>query len=94
MEGIIIGKGGKSKIAKEVNAQGKGKGKLVNEHEKGKMQNAGQEDKLHCPWVLYISKGEKGKWLVNAQGKGKGKLVNEHDKGKSKIENVGQKDKQ
>ena len=66
MEGIIIGKGGKSKIAKEVNAQGKGKGKLVNEHEKGKgkMENAGQEDKPHCPWVLYISKGEKGKWLV------------------------------
>ncbi|PWA69707.1 zinc finger, GRF-type [Artemisia annua] len=22
----------------------------------------GQEDKPHCPWVLYISKGEKGKW--------------------------------
>ncbi|GKD03942.1 FAR1-related sequence 10, partial [Tanacetum coccineum] len=40
---------------KKVNVHDKGKGKIVNEEE---------EDKSECPWVLYISKGDKGKWLV------------------------------
>ncbi|GJW94287.1 FAR1-related sequence 10 [Tanacetum coccineum] len=38
------------------------KGKKVNVHDKGKdkMVIKEEEDKLECPWVLYISKGDKG----------------------------------
>ncbi|PWA44691.1 transposase, MuDR, MULE transposase domain protein [Artemisia annua] len=32
------------------------KGKKVIEHE--------ENDKVECPWILYISKGDKGKWVV------------------------------
>ncbi|GJV92209.1 5'-nucleotidase domain-containing protein 4 [Tanacetum coccineum] len=40
------------------------KGKKVNVHDKGKgkMVNEEEEDKSECPWVLYISKEDKGKW--------------------------------
>ena len=62
-KGIIIGDGVKNKANKKVNVQGQVKGKLVNDQDKGKgkIENAEQEDKPQCPWVLYISKGEKGK---------------------------------
>ena len=34
----------------------KGKGKVVN--------TLAKEDKEHCPWFIYIGKGDKGKWVV------------------------------
>nr|GEV77785.1 hypothetical protein [Tanacetum cinerariifolium] len=42
------------------------KGKKDNVHDKGKSKMVIEEekDKPECPWVLYISKGDKGKWLV------------------------------
>nr|GEV50939.1 hypothetical protein [Tanacetum cinerariifolium] len=42
------------------------KGKKANIHDKGKdkIVNEEEKDKSECPWVLYISKGDKGKWLV------------------------------
>ena len=42
---------------KKVNVQEKGKGIMVNEEEE-------EKDKVDCPWVVYIGKGDKGKWLV------------------------------
>ncbi|GKB96929.1 hypothetical protein Tco_0983066 [Tanacetum coccineum] len=35
----------------------------ISEKGKGIMQDA-KEDKLSCPWLLYLSKGDKSKWLV------------------------------
>nr|GEV49471.1 hypothetical protein [Tanacetum cinerariifolium] len=50
----------------EGNTQETAKGKKVNVSNKGKdkMVNEQEEDKTECPWVLYISKGDTGKWLV------------------------------
>ncbi|GJY29552.1 hypothetical protein Tco_0405319 [Tanacetum coccineum] len=50
------------------------KGKKVNVHDKGKdkMVTKEEEDKPECPWVLYISKGDKGTQaggnIVGSQG--------------------------
>ncbi|GJV65366.1 hypothetical protein Tco_1476194 [Tanacetum coccineum] len=35
----------------------------ISEKGKGIMQDA-KEDKMSCPWLLYLSKGDKSKWLV------------------------------
>ncbi|GKD30064.1 hypothetical protein Tco_1240842 [Tanacetum coccineum] len=37
--------------------------KDISEKGKGIMQDA-KEDKMSCPWLLYLSKGDKSKWLV------------------------------
>ena len=56
----------KQEKKKEGNTKGKGQLKKVNVKEKGKgiLVNEEEADKPKCPWVLYISKGDKNKWLV------------------------------
>ncbi|GJW65789.1 hypothetical protein Tco_0117673 [Tanacetum coccineum] len=43
-------------VAPRPNVDNAVKGKIVNED--------AEEDKITCPWLLYLSKGDKGKWFI------------------------------